>query len=161
MWFLWVYGGLLVQNINHYSFPCQFLGVFQQFLMIWALQLESAASVSVLRQCRIILAYIIQVWSSLGCSGQIWRMFYFQVVAFGEMPQWSDLVGAVLIIVTIVSMTFEKKITSLACRKNEEPETKQDTPSFLDAVRCKLQHLYNKLCISVQSYISLDWKFNI
>merc|ERR1712186_91207 len=103
-----------------------FLGVFQQFLMIWALQLESAASVSVLRQCRIILAYIIQI------------------VAFGEMPQWSDLVGAVLIIVTIVSMTFEKKITSLACRKNEEPETKQDTPSFLDAVRCKLQHLYNK-----------------
>jgi len=71
------------------------LGVMQQYCMIYAVTLESPARVSIVRQTQIVLAYIVQIFM------------------FDVMPMWTDVLGASLILLTVVATTFEKTITSI------------------------------------------------
>ena len=61
---------------------------------------------TIVRQMQIVLAYTIQV------------------VLFGVMPTWTDLLGAALVLATVISITFEKSIVDFCniyifycCRK--------------------------------------------
>jgi len=69
-----------------------FLGLVQQYVLVWAVQLESPARVTIVRQMQIVLAYAVQI------------------VLFGVMPTWTDLLGAGLVLATVASITFEKTI---------------------------------------------------
>jgi len=68
------------------------LGLVQQYVLVWAVQLESPARVTIVRQMQIVLAYTVQI------------------VLFGVMPTWTDLLGAGLVLGTVASITFEKTI---------------------------------------------------
>eukprot|EP00091_Calanus_sinicus_P013144 TRINITY_DN29252_c0_g1_i1.p1 TRINITY_DN29252_c0_g1~~TRINITY_DN29252_c0_g1_i1.p1 ORF type:complete len:272 (+),score=52.20 TRINITY_DN29252_c0_g1_i1:507-1322(+) len=70
-----------------------FLGLVQQYVLVWAVQLESPARVTIVRQMQIVLAYAVQI------------------VLFGVMPTWTDMLGAGLVLGTVVCITFEKTIT--------------------------------------------------
>merc|ERR1712037_1066001 len=65
------------------------LGLVQQYCLVWAVQLESPARVTVVRSLQIILAYAVQV------------------VMFGQVPLLTDILGALL----VLAITFEKQIT--------------------------------------------------
>ncbi|XP_063973878.1 solute carrier family 35 member G1 [Diachasmimorpha longicaudata] len=67
-------------------------GLCGQVLVTKALKIEGAGKVSVTRSLDIILAYIIQV--------------YF----FGEVPNSTSIIGAILILMSIMAMGFEKEI---------------------------------------------------
>ncbi|EFN80447.1 Transmembrane protein 20, partial [Harpegnathos saltator] len=70
-------------------------GLMGQVLVTKALKIESAGKVSVTRSLDIILAYMIQVY------------------LFGEKPTSTSVIGAVLIIFSVVCMGFEKEIYSI------------------------------------------------
>lgn len=72
-----------------------FTGLLGQVLMTKALKIEGAGKVSVTRSLDIILAYVIQV--------------YF----FGEKPTSTSIIGAVLIIFSVICMGFEKEIYTI------------------------------------------------
>jgi len=72
-----------------------FLGLLQQYCLVWAVQLESPARVTVIRTMQIIFAYCVQV------------------VLFHQMPVLADLIGAALVLVTVIFITFEKQIDGL------------------------------------------------
>ena len=80
-WFTW--GQILLVAIT---------GLSGQVLVAKALKIEGAGKVSVTRSLDIILAYIIQI--------------YF----FGEVPTLTSAFGAVLILLSVISMGFEKEI---------------------------------------------------
>ncbi|XP_046424639.1 solute carrier family 35 member G1-like isoform X1 [Neodiprion fabricii] len=67
-------------------------GLSGQVLVAKALKLEGAGKVSVTRSLDIILAYFVQV--------------YF----FGEMPTSTSIVGALLVLLSVICMGFEKEI---------------------------------------------------
>jgi len=69
------------------------LGLVQQYCLVWAVQLESPSRVTVVRSLQIILAYAVQV------------------VMFGQVPLLTDLVGALLVLATVIAITFEKQLT--------------------------------------------------
>lgn len=69
------------------------LGLVQQYCLVWAVQLESPARVTVVRSLQIILAYAVQV------------------VMFDQVPLATDLVGALAVLATVIAITFEKQIT--------------------------------------------------
>jgi len=69
------------------------LGLVQQYCLVWAVQLESPARVTVVRSLQIILAYAVQV------------------VMFDQVPLLTDLIGAILVLATVIAITFEKQIT--------------------------------------------------
>jgi len=75
------------------SFAIAALGVVQQYLLIWAVQLEAPSRVTVMRQTQIVYSYAVQV-------------LFFDVI-----PTWSSWLGAGLVLVTAMSITFEKLIT--------------------------------------------------
>ncbi|KAF3423102.1 hypothetical protein E2986_06744 [Frieseomelitta varia] len=70
-------------------------GLSGQVLVTNALKIESAGKVSVTRSLDIILAYIVQV--------------YF----FGDQPTSTSIIGAFLIIVSVICMGFEKEIYNI------------------------------------------------
>ncbi|XP_033328043.2 solute carrier family 35 member G1 [Megalopta genalis] len=70
-------------------------GLSGQVLVTKALKIEGAGKVSVTRSLDIILAYVVQV--------------YF----FGDQPSSTSIIGAFLIIVSVVCMGFEKEIYSV------------------------------------------------
>jgi len=74
------------------AFGICFLGLTQQYCLIWAVVLESPAKVTVIRTLQIIFAYGVQV------------------LLFDQMPVVTDLIGAGMVIITVVCITFEKKI---------------------------------------------------
>merc|ERR1719309_14807 len=74
------------------TFGICFLGLTQQYCLIWAVVLESPAKVTVIRTLQIIFAYGVQV------------------LLFDQMPVVTDLIGAGMVIITVVCITFEKKI---------------------------------------------------
>jgi len=68
------------------------LGLLTQFFLVWAVQLESPARVTIMRQMQIILGYIVQA------------------VMFGVVPTWTDLLGAGLVLCTVIAMSFERTL---------------------------------------------------
>jgi len=75
-----------------------FLGLLQQYCLVWAVTLESPARVTIVRTMQIIFAYGVQV------------------AMFQQMPVATDLIGAALVFFTVIAITFEKKITEwLSC----------------------------------------------
>lgn len=88
-----------------------FLGLVQQYVLVWAVQLESPARVTIVRQMQIVLAYAVQI------------------ALFGVMPTWTDMLGAGLVLGTVACITFEKTITEKCdlkkCRGDEEEPTKE------------------------------------
>jgi len=73
------------------------LGLVQQYCLIYAVTLESPSRVTIVRQMQIILAYIVQA------------------VMFHVMPSYTDILGASLVLGTVVTITFEKQISSGSC----------------------------------------------
>lgn len=67
-------------------------GLIGQVLVTKALKIEGASKVSVTRSLDIILAYVIQVY------------------LFGEKSTSTSLIGAILIIFSVICMGFEKEI---------------------------------------------------
>jgi len=67
-------------------------GMLGQCLQAIALRYQTAGVVSVLRSLDIIAAYIIQV---------VW---------FGEIPMWTNILGALLVILSVVIMTLEELV---------------------------------------------------
>lgn len=67
-------------------------GLSGQILVTNALKIEGAGKVSVTRSLDIILAYIVQI--------------YF----FGDQPTSTSIIGAFLIIISVICMGFEKEI---------------------------------------------------
>ena len=80
-WFTW--GEILLVAVT---------GLSGQVLVAKALKIEGAGKVSVTRSLDIILAYIIQIY------------------LFGEVPTLTSILGAVLILVSVICMGFEKEI---------------------------------------------------
>jgi len=80
------------------------LGMVQQYILVWAVQLESPARVTVVRQFQIVLAYAVQV------------------IMFGVMPTWTDMLGAGLVLLTVISIPFEKFINTKLCPVTSEEE---------------------------------------
>jgi len=76
------------------------LGLLQQYLLVWAIQLESPARVTIMRQMQIVLAYIVEI------------------VLFGVVPTWSDLLGAGLVLCTVIAMSFEKTLLEKCTLRN-------------------------------------------
>ncbi|XP_017890230.1 solute carrier family 35 member G1-like [Ceratina calcarata] len=72
-----------------------FTGLTGQVLVTNALKIEGAGKVSVTRSLDIILAYIVQVY------------------LFGDQPTSTSIVGALLIIVSVLCMGFEKEVYSI------------------------------------------------
>ena len=69
------------------------LGLVQQYCLIYAVTLESPSTVTIIRQMQIILAYIVQA------------------VMFHVMPSSTDILGASLILTTVVAVSFEEQIS--------------------------------------------------
>lgn len=67
-------------------------GLTGQVLVAKALKIEGAGKVSVTRSLDIILAYIAQIY------------------CFGEIPTETSIVGAVLVLVSVICMGFEREI---------------------------------------------------
>lgn len=78
---------------------------------------------AVVRQMQIVLAYSVQVSRSLlSASSHV----LFQIILFGVMPTWSDLLGAGLVFGIVVSIPFENIITSkLSCVSQEEDKAQK------------------------------------
>ncbi|KZC06361.1 PREDICTED: solute carrier family 35 member G1-like [Dufourea novaeangliae] len=72
-----------------------FTGLCGQILVTNALKIEGAGKVSVTRSLDIILAYVVQV--------------YF----FGDHPSSTSIVGAFLVVISVICMGFEKEIYSV------------------------------------------------
>jgi len=101
------------------------LGMVQQYILVWAVQLESPARVTVVRQFQIVLAYAVQV------------------IMFGVMPTWTDMLGAGLVLVTVISIPFEKFINSKLCPvASEEDCDEQDRTVDNDV---KKEHFNDKV----------------
>jgi len=66
------------------------LGLVQQYVLIWAITLESPAVVTCIRSLQILLAYGVQV------------------LGFHQQPIVTDVIGALLILSTVVAITVEK-----------------------------------------------------
>ena len=69
------------------------LGMVQQYCLVYAVTLESPSTVTIIRQMQIILAYIVQA------------------VMFHVMPSSTDILGASLILATVVAVSFEEQIS--------------------------------------------------
>jgi len=82
------------------------LGLVQQYCLIYAVTLESPSRVTIVRQMQIILAYIVQA------------------VMFHVMPSYTDILGASLVLGTVVTITFEKQISSVSCCCCDRPADK-------------------------------------
>jgi len=76
------------------------LGLVQQYVLIWAITLESPAVVTCIRSLQILLAYGVQV------------------LGFHQQPIVTDVVGALLILSTVVAITVEKA-------RNERAQTSE------------------------------------
>lgn len=72
-----------------------FTGLCGQILVTNALKIEGAGKVSVTRSLDIILAYVVQVY------------------CFGDQPSSTSIIGAFLIILSVVCMGFEKEIYNI------------------------------------------------
>ncbi|XP_035742223.1 solute carrier family 35 member G1-like [Vespa mandarinia] len=83
-WFSW--GNILSLSIT---------GLCGQVLVTKALKIEGAGKVSITRSLDIILAYIVQIY------------------VFKEEPSSTSIIGAVLIILSVICMGFEKEIYSI------------------------------------------------
>jgi len=75
------------------------LGLVQQYCLIFAVTLESPARVTLVRQLQIIMAYGVQS------------------VMFQLVPSYTDLMGAAIILLTVMATTFEHKLTSMCTLK--------------------------------------------
>ena len=50
-----------------------------------------------------------------------------QVLLFGTIPTWTDLLGAGLILLTVIAITTEKKISDMMCRGNDKETDKEQS----------------------------------
>ena len=82
--------------------------------------MESAARVAVVRQMQIVLAYAVQV--SIIIIIIIVISSFSQIIMFGVMPTWSDLLGAGLVFGIVVTIPFENIITSRLCSAEEKED---------------------------------------
>ena len=73
------------------------LSMIETYVLLWAVQLESAARVMVVRQFQIVLSYAVQV------------------IMFGAVPTLLDLVGAAITLVTVISIPMEPVINTRLC----------------------------------------------
>ena len=80
----------------------------ETYVLLWAVQLESAARVMVVRQLQIVMSYAVQV------------------IMFGTVPTWTDLLGAAITLLTVLSIPLESAITRRLC-----PATSEDEESHL------------------------------
>jgi len=80
------------------------LGLVQQYCLIYAVTLESPARVTLVRQLQIIMAYGVQS------------------VMFQLVPSATDLVGAGIILLTVMATTAEHKLTSMCTLKKRRRE---------------------------------------
>jgi len=78
------------------------LGLVQQYVLIWAITLESPAVVTCIRSLQILLAYGVQV------------------LGFHQQPIVTDVIGALLILSTVVAITVEKARNERAQTLEEE-----------------------------------------
>jgi len=74
------------------------LGLMQQYCLIYAVTLESPSRVMIVRQMQIVFAYVVQI------------------VMFDTMPKWTDLLGAGLVLATVMLITLERQVSSLVAR---------------------------------------------
>jgi len=98
-------GGIGLVSLGHPGNPAMWewgtsigigvLGLVQQYCLIYAVTLESPARVTIVRQMQIVLAYIVQI------------------VMFDTMPMWTDLLGAGLVLATVILITLEKQVAKL------------------------------------------------
>ena len=85
--------------------------------------MESAARVAVVRQMQIVLAYAVQVSIIIIIIIIIIVISSFsQIIMFGVMPTWSDLLGAGLVFGIVVTIPFENIITSRLCSAEEKED---------------------------------------
>ena len=57
-----------------------------------------------------------------------------QVLMFGMIPTWTDLLGAGLILVTVMAITIEKNITDMMCggnaKETDEEQSGEDNQTY-------------------------------
>ena len=71
------------------------------------------------------------------------RCEFLQVIMFGVMPTWTDMLGAGLVLVTVISIPFEKFINSKLCPvASEEDCDEQDRTVDNDV---KKEHFNDKV----------------
>ena len=80
------------------------LSMVETYVLLWAVQLESAARVMVVRQFQIVLSYAVQV------------------IMFGAVPTLLDLLGAAITLVTVISIPLEPMISVRLCDQASEDE---------------------------------------
>ena len=98
----WTLDGLLAVGVG-------LLSMIETYVLLWAVQLESAARVMVVRQFQIVLSYAVQV------------------IMFGAVPTLLDLLGAAITLITVLSIPLEPMINKKLCPAN----TSEDEESIL------------------------------
>ena len=53
-----------------------------------------------------------------------------QVLLFGTIPFWTDLLGAGLILVTVMAITIEKNITNMMCGENDKEADEEQSGEY-------------------------------
>ena len=77
---------------------------------------------------------------------------------FGVMPTWTDMLGASLVLVTVVSIPFEKFINSKLCPATREDKSEEQVETESDVKQEHIndkvwQMLKNTLFLQVNIYI--------
>jgi len=92
------------------------LGLLTQFFLVWAVELESPARVTIMRQMQIILAFVVQI------------------VMFGVVPAWTDILGAGLVLATVIAMSCENTlIEKCSLRNTKTVEEEESTRPLISA----------------------------
>ena len=73
------------------------------YLVTWAVQLESATRVTMVRQLDIVLAYVVQVTPPRPAPAPP-HPSPVQVAVFGLVPGWAEALGSLLVILTVASI---------------------------------------------------------
>ena len=73
-----------------------------------------------------------QIWSScviwIGVGESLCKtLTSIQVLLFGTIPTWTDLLGAGLILLTVIAITTEKNIMDMICRGNDKATYKEQS----------------------------------
>ena len=77
------------------------------YLVTWAVQLETATRVTMVRQLDIVLAYVVQVTVTLTPPRPASPLSCVQVVVFGLVPGWAEALGSLLVILTVASIPLQ------------------------------------------------------
>ena len=93
---------------------CIQVGMVQMYLVTWAVQLESATRVTMVRQLDIVLAYVVQVTPPRPAPPRPAKPRQapphpspVQVAVFGLVPGWAEALGSLLVILTVASIPLQ------------------------------------------------------